>query len=361
MGATREGRGVHPFEYAAPETLAEALALLREHGAEAKVLAGGQSLVPLLNYRLARPRLVVDINGLPLAGVRVDNGSLQLGALTRHHELEELPEIARSAPLLPEVARLIGNVRVRSLGTVGGSLAHADPAAELPMAVVALDARLTLASASGSRTVPARDFFTGYLSTALAPDELLTAIEVPVTLGMGWAVEEFARRAGDFAVVAVAAGVSLDRRGRVDDARLALGGVADRPVRATAAANVLRRQAPSAERLARAAEIARDGLDPQSDAFASGAYRRLLAGVLTRRALARAVTSEGGSAPPPKPPPGRGARARAHDRERPGAGGRAPSAQGGVRPARERPVRFLSPRDAAHDAGLPRAPPPPEP
>src|SRR2546427_130830 len=200
MGATREGRGVHPFEYAAPETLAEALALLREHGAEAKVLAGGQSLVPLLNYRLARPRLVVDINGLPLAGVRVDNGSLQLGALTRHHELEELPEIARSAPLLPEVARLIGNVRVRSLGTVGGSLAHADPAAELPMAVVALDARLTLASASGSRTVPARDFFTGYLSTALAPDELLTAIEVPVTLGTGWAVEEFARRAGDFAV-----------------------------------------------------------------------------------------------------------------------------------------------------------------
>jgi len=296
---------VHPFEYAAPEALDEALALLREHGAEAKILAGGQSLVPLLNYRLARPRLVVDINGLPLAGVRVDNGSLRLGALTRHHDLEELPEIARSAPLLPEVARLIGNVRVRSLGTVGGSLAHADPAAELPMAVVALDARLTLASASGSQTVPARDFFTGYLSTALAPDELLTAIEVPVTLGMGWAVEEFARRAGDFAVVAVAAGVSLDRRGRVDDARLALGGVADRPVRATAAEDVLRGQEPSAERLARAAEVVRERLDPQSDAFASGAYRRLLAGVLTRRALTRAVTSEGGSAPLPKPPPGR--------------------------------------------------------
>jgi len=305
MGATREGRGVHPFEYAAPETLAEALALLREHGAEAKVLAGGQSLVPLLNYRLARPRLVVDINGLPLAGVRVDNGSLRLGALTRHHDLEELPEIARSAPLLPEVARLIGNVRVRSLGTVGGSLAHADPAAELPMAVVALDARLTLASASGSRTVPARDFFTGYLSTALAPDELLTAIEVPVTLRMGWAVEEFARRAGDFAVVAVAAGVSLDRRGRVDDARLALGGVADRPVRATAAEDVLRGQEPSAERLARAAEVVRERLDPQSDAFASGAYRRLLAGVLTRRALTRAVSSEGASTAPSEASPRR--------------------------------------------------------
>jgi len=296
---------VHPFEYAAPEALDEALALLREHGAEAKILAGGQSLVPLLNYRLARPRLVVDINGLPLAGVRVDNGSLRLGALTRHHDLEELPEIARSAPLLPEVARLIGNVRVRSLGTVGGSLAHADPAAELPMAVVALDARLTLASASGSQTVPARDFFTGYLSTALAPDELLTAIEVPVTLGMGWAVEEFARRAGDFAVVAVAAGVSLDRRGRVDDARLALGGVADRPVRATAAEDVLRGQEPSAERLARAAEVVRERLDPQSDAFASGAYRRLLAGVLTRRALTRAVSSEGASTAPSEASPRR--------------------------------------------------------
>src|SRR3989441_5848729 len=285
MGATREGRGVHPFEYAAPETLAEALALPRDHGGEARFLAGGQSLGRLLTYRLPRPRLVVDINGLPLAGVRVDNGSLQLGALTRHHELEELPEIARSAPLLPEVARLIGSVRVRSLGTVGGNLAHADPAAELPMAVVALDARLTLASASGSRTVPARDFFTGYLSTALAPDELLTAIEVPVTLGMGWAVEEFARRAGDFAVVAVAAGVSLDRRGRVEDARLALGGVADRPVRATAAEESLGGREPTAGVLARAAEIAREHLDPPSDAFASGPYRSLLAGVLCRRAL----------------------------------------------------------------------------
>lgn len=280
---------MHPFEYAAPETLDDALALLHEHGAEAKVLAGGQSLVPLLNYRLARPRLVVDINGLPLAGLRVENGWLRLGALTRHQELEESPEIARSCPLLSEAARLIGNVRVRSLGTVGGSLAHADPTAELPLAIVALDARLTLASPSGRRTVAARDFFTGYLSTALAPDELLTELAVPVTRGMGWAVEEFARRAGDFAVVAVAALVSLDRRGRVNDARLAFAGVADRPVRAAAAEDALRGQEPSGARLARAAEIARDALTPQSDAFVSGAYRRLLAGVLARRALGRAA------------------------------------------------------------------------
>src|SRR2546427_422883 len=183
------------FEYAAPDTLEEALALLRAHGAEAKVLAGGQSLVPLLNYRLARPRLVVDITGLPVAHVRAEDGWLRVGALAHHHELEELTEIARACPLLPEVARLIGNVRVRSLGTVGGSLAHADPAAELPLAMVALDARLTLASASGRRTVVARDFFTGYLSTVLGADELLTEIAVPVTRGMGWAV---ARRAVPF-------------------------------------------------------------------------------------------------------------------------------------------------------------------
>src|SRR2546426_387427 len=411
------------FEYAAPDTLEEALALLRAHGAEAKVLAGGQSLVPLLNYGLAGPRLVVDIPGLPLAHVRAEDGWLRVGGLARHHELEELTEIARACPLLPEVARLIGNVRVRSLGTVGGSLAHADPAAELPLAMVALDARLTLASASGRRMVAARDFFTGYLSTVLGADELLTEIAVPVTRGMGWAVEEFARRAGDFAVVAVAAGVSLDRRGRVDDARVTFAGVADRPVRATAAEDALRGQEPSADRLARAAEIARDGLDHQSDAFVSGAYRRLLAGVLARRALGRAValsaapSSEGAAAAPPadddqraregggrsvrrdaardaaeyardlrrqgglrrgrlrrvhgaarRPagvelPRAGGRGARAGDPHRPRARARrgAPSAPGGVRPARRRPVWVLHPGDAAHCAGFPRAPPSREP
>ena len=259
----------HPLEYAAPETLEDALALLATHGPEAKVLAGGQSLVPLVNYRLARPRLIVDINGLPLASVHADDGRLRLGALTRHHELEESPEIARRCPLLGEAARLVGNVRVRSLGTLGGSLAHADPAAELPMAMVALDAHLTLASSSGRRMVPAREFFRGYLTTALAPDELLTEIAVPVVPGAGWAIEEFSRRPGDFAIVAVAALVTLDRRSRVEDA--------------------LRGGEPADARLARAAEIARDGLEPPSDAFVSGAYRRLLAGVLCRRALGRAV------------------------------------------------------------------------
>ncbi|MGH7313795.1 MAG: FAD binding domain-containing protein, partial [Candidatus Rokuibacteriota bacterium] len=223
------------FEYLAPNTVEEAVAALGEHREEAKVLAGGQSLVPLLNYRLARPRVVVDVNGLPLGGVDVQDGWLRLGALVRHHELAESPVIRERCPVLAEAAALVGNVRVRSLGTLGGSLAHADPAAELPMVAVALDARLTLLSPAGRRTVAAADFFRGVLTTALAPDELLTQVEVRVTSGLGWAVEEFARRAGDFAVVAVTALVGLDARGRVEQARLALGGVADRPVRARGA------------------------------------------------------------------------------------------------------------------------------
>jgi carbon-monoxide dehydrogenase medium subunit len=280
---------VHPFEYVAARSIDEALTLLAERGDDAKVLAGGQSLVPLLNYRLARPRVVVDINGLPLDGVSVATGRLRIGALTRHAHLEESDELARDCPLLREAAALIGNVRVRTLGTIGGSLAHGDPAAELPMAMVALDARLGIAGRSGGRTVAAGEFFTGYLTTALAPDELLTEIEVPVIRDMGWAVEEVSRRAGDFAIVAVTALIRLDARGRVDEARLAFGGVGPAPLRVPAAEDRLRGAEPTAERIGQAADAARDALRPESDAFVSAAYRRLLAGVLARRALARAV------------------------------------------------------------------------
>jgi len=280
---------MRPFEYVAPESVDDALAALIEHRGEAKVLAGGQSLMPLLNYRLARPRMVVDINGLPLESARAVNGHLRLGALTRHATLVESAEIRRTSPILAEAAALVGNVRVRTLGTLGGSLAHADPAGELPLAAVVLDATLTLRSRAGTRTLPAAEFFTGPLTTALREDELLTEIEVPATTGQGCAVEEMSRRAGDFAIVAVAALVSLDRRGRVDAARLAFGGVAGTPVRALRAEDAMIGHEPTAERLARAAETARDGLDPASDAFVSGAYRRHLASVLARRALSRAV------------------------------------------------------------------------
>ena len=277
------------FEYVAPATIEDALAVLAEHRDDAKVLAGGQSLVPLLNYRLARPRVVVDVNGLPLDGVGVTADGLRLGALTRHAMLQESDEIARACPVLRDAAALIGNVRVRALGTIGGSLAHGDPAAELPMVMVALDARLGIAGQAGRRTVAARDLFTGYLTTVLAPDELLTDVEIPETRDMGWAVEEISRRAGDFAIVAVTALVRLDARGRVDDARLAFAGVGPAPLRSPAAEDLLRGAEPTDERIGQAADAARDALAPDSDAFVSGAYRRLLAGVLARRALTRAV------------------------------------------------------------------------
>ncbi|MBI2204444.1 MAG: xanthine dehydrogenase family protein subunit M [Candidatus Rokubacteria bacterium] len=281
---------MQPFEYAAPASVDEALALLARHGADAKVLAGGQSLVPLLNYRLARPRFVVDVNDLPLDEIRVDAGRVRLGALVRHSTLAASAVVARECPLLTEAAALIGNVRVRSLGTVGGSLAHADPAAELPLAMVALDARFELRSARGSRTVEVRDFFSGYLTTVLRPDELLTSVDAPPTRGAGTAVEEFSRRPGDFALVAVAAIVTIDRQGRVENARVAIGGIDGVPRRIPAVENALRGEPPATDRIARAAELARAEVTPQSDALASGEYRTLLAGVLTKRALARAVS-----------------------------------------------------------------------
>ena len=280
---------MHAFDYLAPATIGGALDVLAEHRDDAKVLAGGQSLVPLLNYRLARPRVVVDINTLPLEGVSVVGDRLRIGALTRHAALEESAELASACPLLREAAVLIGNVRVRTLGTVGGSLAHADPAAELPMAMMALDARFEIAGHHGGRTIAARDFFTGYLTTALAPDELLVDVDVPALRDMGWAVEELSRRAGDFAIVAVTALIRLDARGRVDDTRIAFGGVGPTPVRVAAAEELLLGVEPTPERLGEAADAARDALSPHSDAFVSAAYRRLLAGVLARRALTRAV------------------------------------------------------------------------
>jgi CO/xanthine dehydrogenase FAD-binding subunit len=280
---------VPSFAYEAPATVDEAVGLLRRHGSDAKVLAGGQSLVPLLNYRLADPRVVVDINGLPLAHVAAADGRLTLGALIRHQELEESGDITRHSPVLREAAALIGNVRVRTLGTVGGSLAHADPAAELPMVACALDGRFTLVSAAGTRVVGAREFFVGPLTTVMRPDELLTEIDLAAPPATGWAIEEIARRAGDFAIVAVVALVSVDRRGRVSDVRLAFGGVGATPVRAAAAEDALRGQEPTPDRLAQAALRARDALNPETDAFVSAAYRRHLAGVLARRALVRAT------------------------------------------------------------------------
>lgn len=280
---------MHPFDYVAPETLDEALGFLSSPGTEAKALAGGQSLIPLLNYRLARPRVVVDLNKLPLAAIRVRGDRVVLGALARHCDLDESEDLERACPILREASRLIGNVRVRALGTVGGSLAHADPAAELPLVMVALDASLMAVSSRGRRRISAQEFFTGYLATALETDELITEVEIPATRGKGTALEELARRAGDFALVAAAAVISVDRRGRVDEARLAYAGVDSRPVRAHPAEDALAGYEPTLDRLTLAARAARGAVEPRGDAFASAAYRSLLVEVLGRRALTRAA------------------------------------------------------------------------
>lgn len=290
---------MHSFEYAAPETLPEALALLREHGEEARVLAGGQSLVPILNYRLAKPRLVLDINALPLGDVAMDDGRLRLGALVRHHQLEESDVVRQRCPVLAEAARLIGNVRVRSLGTVGGSLAHADPAAELPAALLALDARLHMSGPRGDRVVHAGEFFRGLMATALGADEILDAVEVPAA-GAGWAFAEIARRPGDFALAGVA--VVLDRpltlpsplRG--EGLRVVGFGVGDRPLRLRSAEQLLAGVTIDADTAARAGAAVGSDCDPPSDVHGSADYRRHLATVLTERALIQAAARLAGAA-----------------------------------------------------------------
>jgi CO/xanthine dehydrogenase FAD-binding subunit len=277
-----------PFAYHAPETVSEAVALLADRDG-AKLLAGGQSLVPALTYRLARPALLVDINALPLADIARANGHVRLGALVRHHALEASSDARRWCPLLTEAVACVGNARVRTLGTIGGSLAHADPAAELPLVMVALDARLAVASTRGTRTVTARDFFLAPLTTALAADEMVTSIDVPVTTGTGTAFVEMARRPGDFPLVSVAAVVALDGAGRVMDARLAFGGLTGVPMRSAPAEDWLRGHEPTPECIATAARVARQALRPDTDVFASGAYRAQVAEVLSRRALRTAV------------------------------------------------------------------------
>lgn len=283
-----------PFDYRCPDTLDEALALLGEYGDDAKVLAGGQSLVPLLNFRLARPAVLVDVNRVPhLDAVTWDGDRLVLGAMVRERAAERSDAVREAAPLLARALPLIGHPAIRTRGTIGGSLAHADPAAELPAVALATDAELVLCSAArGERVVPAADFFEGYFTTALAPDELLTEIRLPgAPAGTGSCFEEVARRHGDYAMVGAAATVRLDEGGRIADARLVLIGVADRPVRATAAEAALADGEPSPAAFAAAGAVAVGDLTPSSDLHASAAYRRTVAATLVGRALAGATAA----------------------------------------------------------------------
>jgi len=266
-----------PFDYVAPSSVSDATQALREHGEDAKVLAGGQSLIPLLSLRLARPTVLVDLNRVTeLTGVTVDDaaGTTTIGAMTRHRTLERDREIARTVPLLTAAAPYIGHIAIRSRGTIGGSLSHADPAAELPAIAVALDATIV----TTTREIAASEFFDGYFTTALASDEIVTAVRFPVAApGTKATVKEVARRHGDFAMVAVAAQRSPD-----GDARISLINVADRPVRAREAEAALRDGASIED----AAELATRDLDPVSDLHATAAYRRAVAKTLVKRALA---------------------------------------------------------------------------
>ena len=280
-----------PFEYLAPRTVEEALDLLVRYGGDAKLLAGGQSLVPMMNMRLVRPGVVVDLNRVAaLGGVREAVRGLRLGALVRQHALERDGRVAAAAPLLAEAAPVIGHLQTRARGTVGGSLVHADPAAELPACMIALDAVFHLRSARAARACRAQDFFRGLLATALEPDELLAEIEVPGApaprSGHGFA--EVARRHGDFALAGACAVLGLDAAGVCRHARLVIFGVGDGPHLARATAGLIGER-PSAARLTEAGRAAAAEIDARSDLHATGEYRRRVAAGLGARALGSAA------------------------------------------------------------------------
>lgn len=262
-----------PFRYVRAESAEDALAVLSEHGDEAELLAGGQSLLPILKLRLARPEVLVDIGRLPeLSYVRVEGDEVAIGAATRHCDVVDSEDLRREVPLLPHVAALVGDRQIRHRGTFGGSLAHGDPAADLPAAVLALGATFVVQGPSGLRRVDAADFFTSYFQTAVGVDELLVEVRVPRAAGVAWAYEKFTRRSNDWAIVAVAA----------VDGRVALANMGETPLRATMTEQALASGASPAE----AAEHAAEGTSPVEDLHADRDYRRHLARVLTGRALA---------------------------------------------------------------------------
>jgi aerobic carbon-monoxide dehydrogenase medium subunit len=274
------------FDYKAPKTVSEAVELLGEHLDEASVLAGGQSLIPLLALRLAHPALLIDINGVDgLSGVSATDGWVAVGAMTREYVAEESGTVADAVPLLAAALPLIGHEAIRSRGTIGGSLAHADPAAELPAVARALDAEFVVRSQSGERVIPAADWFEGYLTTSRRPDELLVEVRFPAAgRGTGTSFQEVARRHGDFAIVGLAAALTLSD-GVITDARLAFSGVSDVPVRAAGAEELLVGERPSAELFDEAARRAAEDIDPPADLHGSSDYRRKVAAVLVRRGL----------------------------------------------------------------------------
>lgn len=274
------------FEYVRPTTVADAIAALVAYDGEAKIIAGGQSLVPVMNFRLLAPKALVDINSI--AGLdfiaETTEGGLRIGALVRHYRLMTAPEVRASFPIVAEAMRHVAHLAIRNRGTIGGSLSHADPSAELPMMAVLLDATIRVVGPNGTRNIAAADFFQGALATALAKDELLTEVVLPPPSCAGWGFHEFAHRAGDFALAA--AGVTLAIvDGRAADVRLAVAGVGETPSRVSSAEAVLDGYPIDPERIAAVAAAVRAAVTPGNDLHGSAEYRRHLVGGLVGRAV----------------------------------------------------------------------------
>jgi CO/xanthine dehydrogenase FAD-binding subunit len=279
------------FDYHAPSTVDEALNLASQLGQDAKFIAGGQSLVPMMNFRLVHPAHLIDLNGIAgLSYLRIEGGELCIGAMTRHREVELSPIIRDGWPLISECMPFVAHVQIRNRGTLGGSLSHADPAAELPAVMTALEAKFVLRSNRGTRTVPVKDFFVGTLTTATEPGELLAEVRVPpLPRGTGWAFDELSRRRGDFALVGAAALACLTPDGRIEWVRLAFTGAGERPTRARYTEQALRGQSPTEDVVRAAAEQSSNDLTPESDLHASADYRRDVAKVMARRTLMKAI------------------------------------------------------------------------
>ena len=274
------------FDYEAPESLEEAVRMLRENGEDAKLLAGGHSLLPLMKLRLAAPTVLIDLRRIPgLHGIQRENGSWRLGAMTRHADLQETKELG----VVSRAASLIADQQVRNRGTIGGSLAHGDPASDLPAVMLVTDGEVTAQGTGGQRTIAAADLFQGYLTTSLAHDEVLTEVRLPILDGYGYGYQKFNRRAEDWAMVGVCALVKKASDGTCQDVRIGLTHMGATPLRATVAEDALRGQALDADSIARTAEHAAEGTHPPGDLNATPDYKRHLARTLTRRALMEAA------------------------------------------------------------------------
>ncbi len=275
------------FDYEAPESLEEAIRMLHENGEDAKLLAGGHSLLPLMKVRLATPTVLIDLRKIPgLHGIQQDNGGWRIGPMTRHADLQDTPELGVAS----RAASQIADQQVRNRGTIGGSLAHGDPASDLPTVLLALDGEVTARGPNGERTIAAADLFQDYLTTSLAPDEVISEVRLPGLEGYGSSYQKFTRRAEDWSMVGVCALVSRAPDGTCADVRIGLTHMSATPLRATAAENALRGGQLDEASIAAAAEQAAEGTDPPGDLNATPDYKRHLARVLTRRALHEAVS-----------------------------------------------------------------------